>query len=156
MANPSGPLPAFATFTMLCLGLFGQHASAQTLPQSTIDRQQIMQLQNDLNNPAITPSQRRDIEMQISTLEYRINTRPLIIPPPNLAAPASSTPVPYLAKSADAVLVAPQGATPALQDACSERAVLIAQLAATERNAPLGVLRAYAREVLQRLAAVPC
>jgi len=156
MVNQPGPSRVFAIFTMLCLGLFGHRASAQTLPQSTLDRQQIMQLQNDLNNPSITPPERREIEMQISTLEYRINTRPLIVPRPNLAPRASPTPFPYLANPGAAILVIPRGATPANQDACSERAVLTARLRATERNAPLGAQRAYAREVLRRLAAVPC
>ena len=156
MVNQPRPSRVFAIFTMLCLGLFGQRASAQTLPQSMLDRQQIMQLQNDLNNPSITPPERREIEMQISTLEYRINTRPLIVPPPNLAPPASPTPFPYLAKPGAAIWVTPRGATPAIQDACSERAVLTARLGAMERDAPLGAQRAYAREALQRLAAILC
>ncbi len=141
---------------LLCFEIPGLGASAQTLPQSTLDRQQIMQLQNELNNPSITPSQRREIEMQISTLEYRINTRPLIVPPPNLAPRVSPTPFPYLAKPGAAILGTPRGATPTIRDACSQRAVLTARLQAMERNAPLDAQRAYAREALQRLAAVPC
>lgn len=144
------------TLTLLSFEIPGLGASAQTLPQSTLDRQQIMQLQNELNNPSVTPSQRRDIEMQISTLEYRINTRPLIVPPPNLVPGASPTPFPYLAKPGATVLGIPRGATPAIQDACSERAALTARLQTMARNAPLGAQRAYAREALQRLAAVPC
>ncbi len=147
---------AIIALALLCVEIPGLGAPAQTLPQSTLDRQQIMQLQNDLNNPSITPSQRREIEMQISTLEYRINTRPLIVPPPNLAPRVSPTPFPYLAKPGAALLVVPPGATPAIQDACAERAVVTARLQAMERSAPLDAQRAYAREALQRLAAISC
>lgn len=157
MLSPTAPLRAFAIATILGLSLFGQRAWAQTLPQSTIDRQQIMQLQSELSNPSITPSQRREIEMQISTLEYRINTRPLIVPPPNLSKGAPPTPSPYLVRPAGPMLGRPGADTaPSIQDACSVRAALTARLHAMERNAPLSAQRAYAREALQRLSTVPC
>ncbi len=141
---------------LLCFEATGGGAAAQTLPQSTLDRQRIMQLQNELNNPSITPSQRREIEMRISTLEYRINTRPLVVPPPNLAPTASPAPFPYLTKRGAAILGIPRGPMPTTRDACSERALLTERLRALERNAPLDAQRAYAREALQRLAALPC
>ncbi len=146
--------PIVTVLALLCFEVLGPGASAQTLPQSTLDRQQIVQLQNELSNPSITPSQRRDIQMQIATLEYRISTRPLIVPPPNLAPVASPAPFPYVAKPAT-VGTPPDGRAP-VPNACSERAALAARLRATERDAPFAAQRAYAHEALARLAALPC
>ncbi len=54
---------------------------AQTLPQSTVDRQSIAQLQSQLAMPGISIEQQREIQLQISQLEYQINTRPPIVDP---------------------------------------------------------------------------
>lgn len=67
-------------------------AAAQTLPQSTTDRQTIAQLQYELTQPGVNAQQRLAIREQISELRYQINTRPLIAPPPG-----APSPVPLLA-----------------------------------------------------------
>lgn len=59
-------------------------AAAQTLPQSTQDRQAIANLEYQANLPGTSPATRAQIQQQISELQYRINTRPLIQPMPTL------------------------------------------------------------------------
>lgn len=59
----------------LLLGVFPAAAAAQALPQSTLDRQQIGQLQTQLTNPSISPTDRLHTNEQIAKLQYDINTR---------------------------------------------------------------------------------
>jgi hypothetical protein len=59
-------------------------AFAQTLPQSTQDRQQIQNLQFQANQPGTNATDRAQIERQISQLQYQINTRSPIQPLPTL------------------------------------------------------------------------
>ncbi|MEO9171277.1 MAG: hypothetical protein ABI282_03130 [Candidatus Baltobacteraceae bacterium] len=75
-------LRACAGLQAIVLCLLPATIAAQTLPQSTIDRQTIAQLQYQLSLPGVTATQRRESEIQISQLEYQINTRPPIEPPP--------------------------------------------------------------------------
>lgn len=57
-------------------------AIAQTLPQSTQDRQAIANLEYQANLPGTDPATKAHIAQQISQLQYRINTRPLVEPMP--------------------------------------------------------------------------
>ncbi len=59
-------------------------ALAQTLPQSTQDRQQIQNLQFQANLPGTSAADRAQIERQITQLQYQINTRSPIEPMPTL------------------------------------------------------------------------
>jgi len=59
-------------------------ALAQTLPQSTQDRQQIQNLQFQANLPGTSAATRAEIEKQISQLQYQINSRAPIEPLPTL------------------------------------------------------------------------
>lgn len=59
-------------------------AFAQTLPQSTQDRQQIQNLQFQANQPGTSAATRAQIQQQISQLQYQINTRSPIEPLPTL------------------------------------------------------------------------
>lgn len=104
-------LPAFLSLAFGVAAAFGR---AQTLPQSTVDRQTIAQLQYQLSMPGITAVQRREIEMQITQLEYQINTRPPIVPPPfsRTPQPALQGAIPYGAA---------QYAVPATADALPAR-----------------------------------
>jgi hypothetical protein len=52
-----------------------------TMPQSTQDRQSIQILQYQLTQPGVNATDRRQIQDQISHLQYQINTRPLIETP---------------------------------------------------------------------------
>jgi hypothetical protein len=60
-------------------------ALAQTLPQSTVDRQQIQNLQYQANLPGTSPTDRANIQRQITQLQYQINTRPPIQPLPTMS-----------------------------------------------------------------------
>ncbi|HEV7179044.1 MAG TPA: hypothetical protein VGN11_04190 [Candidatus Baltobacteraceae bacterium] len=84
MTAPRARLAALA----LALSALALPSQAQTLPPSTVDRQAIAQLQYQLTQPGVSPSQRREIQLQISQLEYQINTRSPI-------APAGSSPAPF-------------------------------------------------------------
>jgi hypothetical protein len=67
--------------------------SAQTLPQSTMDRQAIANLQYRLTLPSTTPTDQREIQEHISQLQYQINTRaPITSPaaPHDVASPGPS------------------------------------------------------------------
>ncbi len=76
-----------ARIVMLSAALTPAIATAQTLPQSTVDRQTIAQLQYQLTQPGVSQQQRLAIQEQISELQYRINTRPLISKPPGAPTP---------------------------------------------------------------------
>ncbi len=76
-------------------------AGAQTLPQSTQDRQTIANLEYQANLPGTDPATRAQIQQEISQLQYRINTRPLIQPMPTLPPtwqqqPGLSSTLPYV------------------------------------------------------------
>jgi hypothetical protein len=58
---------------------------AQTLPPSTQDRQQIAILEYRLSLPGVSPEDRRAIQLQITQLQYQINTRSPVQPLPTLA-----------------------------------------------------------------------
>ena len=60
-------------------------ASAQQLPQSTIDRQQIANLTYRANLPGTSAADRLAIQRQIIELQYRINTAPPVQPLPTIA-----------------------------------------------------------------------
>jgi hypothetical protein len=79
---------------------------AQTLPPSTQDRQSIANLEYQLSLPGVTASERREIELQITQLQYRINTRSPIQPLPTLApyAPPGSTLPSYVTTSASMIV----------------------------------------------------
>lgn len=57
---------------------------AQTLPQSTQDRQEIQNLQFQASLPGTTAADRAQIQRQITQLQYQINTNPPIEPLPTL------------------------------------------------------------------------
>ena len=59
-------------------------ALPQGLPQSTLDRQQIQNLQFQAGLPGTTPEDRAQIQREITQLQYQINTRPLIEPMPTI------------------------------------------------------------------------
>lgn len=60
-------------------------AAAQTLPQSTQDRQHIANLEYQATLPGTSAATRAAIEREIAALQYRINTNPPIAPMPTLA-----------------------------------------------------------------------
>lgn len=76
--------PAFLALAVAAVPLL---AFAQTLPQSTQDRQQIQNLQFQANLPGTSATDRAQIERQINQLQYQINTRPAIQPMPTLTPP---------------------------------------------------------------------
>ena len=124
-------LRALPTILALALGLPSALCSAQTLPQSTVDRQTIAQLQYQLSIPGVSAVQRREIDLHISQLEYQINTRPPITPPPflQMPEPAHQSPLgfaPYAVPAATDALTA--------QSCAADRAV-IAYLAGQLRDA---------------------
>ena len=66
---------------------------AQTLPQSTQDRQTIAQLQYQLSQPGVTAQDRVRIQERITQLQYQINTRPPIQAPGATPLPPQSYPI---------------------------------------------------------------
>ncbi len=78
----------------LLVALLPFASNAQTLPQSTLDRQEIAQLQQQLAQPGLSEIDRLQIEQRITELQYRISTRPPIAPQPTLAPFAPGHPLP--------------------------------------------------------------
>ncbi|HET9029321.1 MAG TPA: hypothetical protein VFN49_04025 [Candidatus Aquilonibacter sp.] len=58
---------------------------AQTLPQSTQDRQEIANLIYQANLPGTSQADRAEIQRRITQLQYQINTAPPIAPMPTVA-----------------------------------------------------------------------
>jgi hypothetical protein len=79
------PMKTLITVALAAAVAFPLLAPAQTLPQSTQDRQEIATLTYQANLPGTSAADRLAIQRRITQLQYQINTRPLVQPMPTLA-----------------------------------------------------------------------
>jgi hypothetical protein len=115
---------------LLVTGIFAAwltaQLGAQTLPPSTQDRQAIANLEYQLSLPGVSPESRRAIQLQITRLQYQINTRSPVQPLPTLAPapPQTASAAGYAPESYTTATAPNQIAVPAYGSCRADSSVL--------------------------------